>query len=340
MEDLDMVRVVEQLDPRRTAVTRGTKREGLPRTVARMVAWRTVLRPRLRSLLKARRPDVVVVPNDIMFPYSQYIELLRAASIPFVLQQEGILFELPVSHTRFYGSGGAARIAAWGVPYQDYFVSVGVATDVVAITGSPRHDAIRREDYAEKAALLRQQLAAEACLVTVPTTPVDKPGGHCTTAEKLAAFGEFLEKLSPLAQRTPLRLVVKPHRGESANEYRRVVMSSPLNGDAAVITDVDLYPLLVASDAVLVNGSTVGLEALLLGAPIGLLPVPNAGFLHDFVEADVAVPIDIGSSTSEAVEHVVNRNLDDSLRLSYLDAHLANRGRAAEHVAAVITSAA
>jgi len=331
---------VDRLDARRDVVTGRTKQQGLLRTAARFAAWHTVLRPRFRQLLRASKPSVVVVPNDIMFPFPQYLRALRSASIPFVLQQEGILFALPASRARPYGSGGAARIAAWGAPDTDYFASVGVAPDAVAVAGSPRHDTVQRAAYVEEAAVLRQTLAGDRCLITVPTTPVDKPGGHCTTAEKLAAFSEFLENLAPLARRTPMRVVVKPHRGESADEYLRVVMSSPLHGDATVITDVDLYPLLVASDAVLVNGSTVGLEALLLGAPIGVIPVPNAGFLHDFVEAGVATPIAIGSSTSEAVERVIHRSRDDSLRLPYLDAHLANRGTAAQHVAAVITSAA
>jgi hypothetical protein len=183
------------------------------------------------------------------------------------------------------------------------------------------------------AASTRSEFAPDMTLVSVVTTPIDKPGGHCSTSEKLAAFDAFLHGLAPLAAERPLRVIVRPHRGEDLSQYQRLVRASPLACETLVRVEDPLYQLLVASDAVIFNGSTVGLEAVLLGAPLGMLPIPRAGYLHDFVESGVAAPISVGAATADDVARVLEKPPDRDARDRYVRTHLAHHGKAADRVA-------
>ena len=92
------------------------------------------------------RPDVVVVPNDSLFPCAQYVDLLHRRSIPVVLLQEGVLYAFTDSAPiRPVGRGIVDAVAAWGETSAEYFRSVGMDGDRIHVTGSPRHDHVTRE---------------------------------------------------------------------------------------------------------------------------------------------------------------------------------------------------
>jgi len=110
--------------------------------LARLAVWQ-VLRLRMRQLLRGAR--VVVVPNDMVYPYRQLVEDVHARGGKTVLMQEGIRFPLPNGYTGpVYGSAGAAAICAWGEGSRDYFVASRVPERSIEVTGSPRLDGLER----------------------------------------------------------------------------------------------------------------------------------------------------------------------------------------------------
>ncbi|MEW6154475.1 MAG: hypothetical protein AB1673_10870 [Actinomycetota bacterium] len=280
---------------------------------------------------------MVVVPNDIAYPLRQYVETLSIRRIPWVLMQEGILLPLPPSRVAFYGSRGASAIAAWGDAYLPYFSQVGAPPASIHAVGSPRYDSYARDIYAPAAVELRVRHAANCTtLLAFLTTPVDKPGGHCTTDEKLASVAQLLAGLVPVADRRGLRLLIKPHRGEDVRGYERVLNESGLRSRSRLVLDVDPHALMTAADAVLVNGSTSGLEALMLGARLGVVPVPRSGYVHDFLEARVATAIDPSRDPAADLEDLMYAEQEPDALAGYLNHHLANRGTAGDAVAALV----
>src|SRR5688500_2843700 len=85
------------------------------RQLVRAAMWHVAMRPRLRWLL--RDADVVVIPNDVAYPYDELVQSLRARKLPFALLQEGIRFVLPreaAGDDDPYGRGNADAVLVWG----------------------------------------------------------------------------------------------------------------------------------------------------------------------------------------------------------------------------------
>lgn len=247
------------------------------RVWARAALWYTLLAPALAGRLR-RPPGAVVLPNDAAFPYDRLAARLRRAGVPFVLVQEGVRFPLPAAEGDAYGCGGAAAVAAWGEASAEFFRRQGVPPERVHSTGTPRFDGVAGE---------RPGPAPGGPLLLV-TNPIDDQG-FCSTADKLALVGRFAAAVAPLLAAEPeLRLVVKLHARESAARYAGPLAPAAATGRLEVVTDAPLHPLLAGARAAVVLASTVGLEALLFGLPLGVLEVPGHGFVFDYVASGAA----------------------------------------------------
>lgn len=316
----------------RKGVTQTASR-GKVRGLLRHAAWYARLAPRLEWQLRRRKPDLVVIPNDLAYPFDRIVDMLKRLKIRFVLYQEGILFRLPDSELRPYGAGGADAIAAWGSYAADYFVDVaGAPRHTVHPVGSPRHDDFSREAFEADAARLRAEVPAGFRLITFFGTTVDKPGGHCTSAEKLLSIEQFVESLAPLMDTHPFKLWVKPHAGENATEYAEILARSAIRDHAELRTSLPTFPAVLASDAVIMNGSSIGVEALLLGARVGVIPVPRTGYPFDYgtCEAYVKIPATGGA---DAIRELLTSSPNEAVRIANLETHFANRPHATEAMA-------
>jgi hypothetical protein len=287
-------------------------------------------------MLLTRRPDIVVLPNDLAYPFDRIVKMLSRFRIRWALYQEGILFPLPPSALRPYGAGGADAIAAWGGSAAEYFIENAAApAKPVHPVGSPRHDNFDRAQFEEEAARLKHDIPHGYKLLVFFGTTVDKPGGHCTTAEKLRSIEQFFQSLAPLVDTHPFKLWVKPHAGENAADYVDLLRRSPICDHAEVRRELTTFPAVVASDAVVMNGSSIGLEALLLGARVGVIPVPRTGYPFDYATSGIHVPIP-GSGGADAIRKLLTWSVDDNACDAYLEKHFANRPYAAEKMAILL----
>jgi len=303
------------------------------RAAARRAAWLTMA-PRVLAALADH--DVVVVPNDAAFPYDELVRGLARRRQPFVLLQEGIRFPLPgVEPASAYGAGGARRICAWGEASAAYFRDRAGSADTVRITGSPRFD---RLDLAATQAAGRQ-LLADLGLGRPPlvflSNPIDDQG-FCSTAAKLDLFENFLTGAAPVLDRTDTPVLVRLHPREDAAGFRAAARRSAAGSRAVVVEQGSLHATLASARAAVVVASTVGLDALILGIPLGVLAVPGHGHLFDYATRGVAIPLEVGQPAGlEALLAAPGRIPDD-----YLDLHLAGRGRAGARVADAVIEAA
>ena len=300
------------------------------RRIAQRAMWGLALKPRLRYLL--RGSEVVVVPNDAAFPYAELARALRAGRVPFALLQEGIRFPLPGEQQvgAIYGRGGASAICVWGDASADHFRKVGVPERAIRVTGNPRFDHVDPAEWRERGRGLMAKLGIDREPLTFLSNTIDDQG-FCTTAQKMELFATFLRAAVPVAARHGRAIVVKLHARESVEAFRAAAAAYP---GVHVLADEALYAVLAIGHAAVVLASTVGLEALAFGVPLGVLEIPGHGHVFDYVASGAAVALPL-ADLSHAIEQLVasSPRAFAAPARTLLDRHMAYRGDAAARIA-------
>jgi hypothetical protein len=301
--------------------------------LAKFLVWQ-VLRIRLWQML--RGAGVVVIPNDMVYPYVQLIRDLHRRGVPTVLMQEGIRFALPSGYSeRYYGGGGTAAICAWGEGSRDYFVDHHVPEHAIAVTGSPRVDDLDYTTWRERG----RRLVAARGLTAQPIAFLSNPieiAGYGTKQAKLELFARFLAEAAPVVRERRIPIVVKTHLHEDPAGFARVAAASPVAELVTVIEGEPIFAVIAAARAAVVMTSTVGLEALMFGVPLAQLEIPGHELAFEYVRRDAAVLLRIG-----AIGAGIAALLEDSparrvTAAAFVDRHLHDRGRARHNVADVI----
>jgi hypothetical protein len=327
------IRAVIPFKPRRkpsVGANPGAERAGVAQRVARRAAS-ALLVPWIRRLVGRSR--AVVIPNDTAFPYDRLVRSM--AGVPFVLMQEGIRFAMPIGDT--YGTGGVAVICAWGDGSRDLFVERGVRSDAIAVTGSPRHDALDPAAWSDRGRAALADLGLATRPLVVMTNPIENQG-YGSAADKLALFERFVREAEPVLRARGLAVVVKNHAAEDPAAYARVARGSVASDVVRVDTSTPLFAMLAVAGAAVVMTSTAGIEAMMFGVPVGVLELPGGGFGFEYVEREAAVGLRGGTIAAGLVELLDggdgNARRDAAERL--VERHLAHRGRATANVADAI----
>jgi hypothetical protein len=207
------------------------------------------------------------------------------------------------------------------------------------LTGCPRFDQIIDTDWKGATAELRARLGVGGPILTLLTNPIDDQG-FCSTAEKLDLVASFVGRITEVLAADGTTLVIKLHARESAKDYRSALSHLPVGETIKIVDAEPLYPLLATSSAAITLASTAGLEALLFDLPLGVLELPSAGYVHDYVSSGAAWGLGTNGTTAERVHEMLrmpNKNRD-AVR-AYLEHQIARRSGAAESVAATIAEA-
>jgi len=295
------------------------------------LVWRFALGPRMRWLL--RNASVVVIPNDIGFPYNKLIGERRRRGQRTVLVQEGIRFPLPAKYTGpHYGTNGADLVCVWGEGSRVYFEGQGVPASTISITGSPRMDALDPAAWITRGEQLRAELGLTHPPLAYLSNPIETQ--HYGPKQlRLDCFERFLAAALPILRARELALVVKPHGGEDPAEYRAIADRSSEPARVHVLPTAPIFSVLSAARAAIVLSSTVGLEALLFGRAVGALEIPGHGYPFEYVSQGAAVPIaqaDLAGGLTTLLDH------PPDLGARFVERHYYDRGRAFRHVADAI----
>jgi hypothetical protein len=327
---------------RRSAFAR-TLREG-----ARSLAWSLQIAPRLKAAW-AEPPHVVVVPNDAAFPYDRLATACARRGLPLVLVQEGIRFPLPAEAGRdTYGLGGAAAIAVWGEASADFFRQRGIEDERIFVTGNPRFDEARPRErttdaqpvvdsrHFESRSDSRDHLV-EGPHLLLATNPIDDQG-FCTTREKMELFDRFLTAVEPLIANDGVTLLVRRHGRESGKDYEALLSRRPWGDRVIRANDGTLNQFLEVSSAVVILASTVGLEALAAGRPLGVLEIPGWGHVFDYVREGAATAVSWDDDPTMSLRSLLRDGVVADEERRFLERHLGPRSGAAEAIADLIRS--
>jgi hypothetical protein len=278
-----------------------------------------------------RGVDAVMVPNDAAYPYRDLVNALRAWRKPVALLQEGIRFPLPSEDSggggAVYGGSGVESVCAWGEGSAEHFRGVAGQGTRVEVTGNPRFDDIAVATWrAQGQALMRELRFGDGPFLYM-SNPVDDQR-FCTTAEKLQLFERFVERAAPELVRRAAPLVVKLHPREDAAAFKKAAARMPIS--VHVADRAPLFAWLAVARGAVVLASTVGLEALRFGVPLGVLPLPGHGHVFEYASRGAAVPL-----AMDALEPGVAEIFDGAAARSDAASALVERHMGAPNGAAV-----
>lgn len=261
--------------------------KALIRNVLRLLIWIFLLR---KSLVEAngKLPALVIVPNDVAFPFDRICKWFVKKKIPFILFQEGIRFPLPNEEGLVnYGKNGAYKVFVWGEGSAEYFRKLGKE---VVIVGNPRYDEIVNKNYDDDVKRVKDKYINRKHSLLFASNPVDDQG-FCTHHEKIGLFTSFVQRISTLIDEVDLTILLRLHPREDETAFRRALIDNHLMDKVIIANEPSLFVLLKSVDACVILASTVGMESIMMGTPIGVIELKNYGHVFDYVESGVAIPI-------------------------------------------------
>ena len=311
IEYLSQPPISEELKPSTGAKTLGSNQSPL-RNLLRKVFWIIKLKPFVKRGLKTA--ERVLFMNDTAYPGDLIAAMMTKRRIPFHLLQEGIRFPLPGEGESGYGSNGARKLFVWGKRSAAYFEGVIKPETEVVVTGSPRFDKFLEEMAAKDASATTRTLG-------VFTNPIDDQG-FCTKDQKMALFSQFVQRAAPYLKENEIQLGVKCHPREEIQEYLDLAAEYM----PAVALNKDIRKAMAEVNAGVIMASTVGLELMGAGKPIGQLEIPGHGYVFDYKEASSTqlIPLEGDFELSGLFEQETDKD--------YFQEHI-NFGKSAETIA-------
>ncbi len=128
-------------------------------------------------------------------------------------------------------------------------------------------------------------------------------------------------------------LVIKVHPAEEIDWYKSMVRN-----DAVFIKDMDIQELVRASDLVLTDLSTVGLEAMMLGKPVITINLTGKTDIMPYATSGAAVGVYAESDLPGAITSSLDGKVEKANEISsFLDGYVGHRdGKSAKRVAELI----
>lgn len=242
----------------------------------------------LRAILKAVKPDIVVTTNS---PRSEQaaVEAAIGLSIPTLSMVDLFLRPSdPFCQRRLY----ADKLTVISDDVKQVLHSVGIAPSRVVVTGNPAFDTLASAAVQQQARDFRQRLGWEDLKVVMFAGHTeDSPGTPSNWRGRLFCVEVESRLRDWVNQRDDRALIVRYHPSEShlypwLMQHPRIHRSDP--------SLEPLHPVLLATDIVVVQTSTVGLEASLGGRAVLCLkfaPSVRAAS-YNYGDLGLAEPID------------------------------------------------
>jgi len=204
------------------------------------------------SALDVLQPRLLVVGNDRWWVGQAAVRLAQARGITTVALQDGVMFAMP----RAYWLLADCALVNGG-HMRDALVTHGAAPERVQVVGQPRYDAYRRtppEATARRMARERLGLRSDGKLYLVAAQPDQSSAFAASVVDALleAADADVLLRPHPSMPAAPLVDLVRAR----ATARLRLDPGMPLE---------ELLPLI---DLLVIQNSTLGIEAALAGVPV------------------------------------------------------------------------
>ncbi len=200
-----------------------------------------------RNFILEISPDILLVGDDRSTITRASILPAKENEIPVVEIQHG-LFSLPEIYVNLMPKPISDKICVWGKSSREYLLKLGFDDEKIEITGSPEFD--EHKKFAEEFKGKKSKIILFA-----------------TQAPYKNINLESIEEMSQNKKLEDFIIYVKPHPVEDPVTYEFLEEKYP---DKVFVRpkNENLSYLLAISDVVLINTSTVGLEAAILDKPL------------------------------------------------------------------------
>ena len=287
-------------------------------TLLLQLPWAVRSYEEVAEALRALRPAALVLYAESSGWGRAALLACRAAAVPTVAVQHGIIYPKYYSYRHGPGEEGSPRpdkTAVFGEAARRLLVRMGGYDPAsLVVTGSPKFDALLASAGGRDrgAARARWGAADGDRLLLVASRYRGIRSTHSAIGPAFKGLVRALEEMEGVVA------VVKPHPAEPAEAYRadllgarRVRVASP--GD-------DLLELLHAADALVTVESLSAVEALVLGRPVLILEMPTN--LRTLVDDGVALGVPAGADPAEALRRLLfdpaTRQALETARRGYL----------------------
>jgi hypothetical protein len=273
----------------------------LAATLLLQLPWAVRSYEEVAAVLRALKPAALVLYAESSGWGRAALAACRAASVPTVAVQHGIIYPKYYSYRHGPGEEDCPRpdrTAVFGEAARRLLVEMGgYEPRSLVVTGSPKFDDLLASARGRDRGRTRARLGAADAdrLVLVASRYRGIRSTHSAIGGAFAGLVRALEELDGV------RGVVKPHPAEPAEAYeadlrgaRRVRVVPP---------GADLLDLLHAADALVTVESLSAVEALVLGRPVLVLNMPT--HLRALVDEGLALGVAAGDDPAPALRRIL-----------------------------------
>jgi hypothetical protein len=241
------------------------------------------------ALLEETRPELVVVGNDRYWVGQTFVRLARARGLRTACVQDGVVTMVPLWFWKT-----ADLVAANSTLLPDLLTAHGVAAGDCVVTGQARYDGFFRRlpPPPREDAQRRMGIDPALCWALFATQPV----------QDVAYQRQVIDAILSVPG---AGVIVRPHPSQDTVPLRAVMRDCP-SGRVSWQAEPPIFDVLSAADMVVVQFSTVAIEAAILERPVITAnfsgvpdPVPYARY---GLSAAARTPADIASHVAAVVE--------------------------------------
>ena len=255
------------------------------------------------GLLEHEKPDAVIGLHENNFWVKVIAYECNRRSIPHYVFQEGLLRQQDqdTMHKQSSACEYSDRLFVWGNSAKSQYVEAGVDEDKVIVSGPVHLDSWFHIKDTEE---FRQGMFNKLSL------PMDRPVVLFAPPLLEQYKGDIksdTEQLVSYCKTQNLSLIVKFHPFEPVTTIQNLKEQFGLS----VYTDTDPLPVVSISNVVLVQHSSIGIEALALNVPIIEFNLSNEVITQSWAKDGIAPKI----STSNGLS-VIQQVLDDDVNVN------------------------
>lgn len=272
-------------------------------TLLRQLPWAVRSYEEMTEALLATRPAVVCLYAESSGWGRAAIAACRAAGVPTVAIQHGILY--PKYYSYRHGADEADcprpdRTAVFGESARKILLELGhYPPESLVVTGSPKFDDLLATAARWDREEVRRRLDVGAAerLVVVASRYRGIRDTHASIGSAFPGLVRAVESLPGV------KALVKPHPAEPEESYAADLRAAGAVRVRLLPPGADLTQLLHAADALVTVESLSAVEALVLGRPVLVLSMPT--HLRELVAAGAALGVPAGEDPARALRDLL-----------------------------------
>lgn len=222
------------------------------------------------------------------------------------------------------------KILVYGQHYKDLLIKMRNKGSRIIVVGNPYWDYLAKEKFDRNKIISELNIKNNKKIILLASvhTPVD--------AKKRLAHAT----IKAMKELKDFHLIIKLHPEEGPDFYNKLLEEYGVN--ATIIEDLSLlHQLIYIAELVVVYGSAVGLESLILDKPLIDVSLPKEPFYQDYMKEGVALGVRKEDEMLTAIRSILeNREIREELkknRKKYVYSHAYKQdGKASERILKVI----